>query len=103
MAADVGLIPASKAPPLPQTRPGLRCEGPLASRPAESPLEMGTGLDGVSPLSARDAPVGAEAIANRATLTRAMEAEGFAGYRAEWWHFRHSSTKEAAPQDFPVR
>lgn len=44
VAVDVGLIPAGKAPSLPQTRPGLRCDGPLANRPAESPLDMGTKL-----------------------------------------------------------
>lgn len=103
VAVDVGLIPAGKAPPLPQTRPGLRCDGPFANRPAESPLDMGTSFDCFSPLSALDAPVGPDATANRATLTRAMEAEGFAGYRAEWWHFRHEDTPAAAAQDFPVR
>ena len=100
---DLGLIPAGSAPPPPQARPGLRCDGPLASRPAESPLDMGTSFDCFSPLSALGADVGAEARANRATLTRAMEAEGFAGYQAEWWHFRHIATPAAPPQDFPVR
>ena len=27
--------------------------------------------------------------ANRARLTRAMEAEGFANYEREWWHFSY--------------
>ena len=52
------------------------------------PVEMVGGYDEFSPRSFPDYPGGTSlARWHRALLRRAMEAEGFAVYDAEWWHF----------------
>ena len=49
---------------------------------------MGGGCDEFSPRSFAFYPGGtSEARCYRALLRRAMEAEGFSVYDAEWWHF----------------
>jgi D-alanyl-D-alanine dipeptidase len=50
-------------------------------------LDMGTAYDVFSE-AAHTASATGTVAANRATLVRAMEAEGFANFDKEWWHFR---------------
>jgi len=47
---------------------------------------MGTPFDTFSE-SAHTANAAGRVLANRRTLVRAMEAEGFRNYEKEWWHF----------------
>ena len=82
--------------------PGGPCDGPVPRR-GDTSVDMGTAFDCFSPLSGVDADVGAQARGNRARLTAAMQAQGFAGYGAEWWHFRQTDDPARARMDFPVR
>jgi len=100
---DVGLRRAGAPVVRPDWADATPCTAPFAERFAETGLDLGTAFDCFSPLSAVDAPVSAEARANRRRLAAAMEAEGFRGYSAEWWHFRNHDDPATAPRDFPVR
>ena len=56
--------------------------------PDGSPVEMPTGFDDFSPLADRDySDVPEPAREHALILERAMEAAGFSGYFAEWWHY----------------
>lgn len=102
VTVDVGLR-RQDDPPLRPDAITAACDAPFAERAAESTLDMGTGFDCFSPRSAVGADIGAEATANRARLTAAMQAEGFTGYHAEWWHFRNAADPARIPQDFVLR
>lgn len=56
-------------------------------------LEMPTAHDDFSDRARADAPASAAAAAHRATLRKAMEAEGFAIARSEWWHFNAAGSR----------
>ncbi len=61
------------------------------------PVEMVGGYDEFSPRSFPDYPGGTSRQRwLREILRRAMEAEGFAVYEAEWWHFDHEDWREYA-------
>lgn len=97
---DLGLV----RPGDPVLRPDTAdapCDAPFPDRPAETGLDLGTAFDCFSPLSAVAAEVPQEARRNRRLLARAMEAQGFLPYAAEWWHFR-LPLPDAEPRDFPV-
>lgn len=100
-AVDLGLIRLSD----PQMRPTqdfrTRCDAPFDARPPETGVDMGTAFDCFSPQSGDGADISVEAQANRRRLARAMAAEGFQGYSAEWWHFR-LPLEGAEAADFPV-
>lgn len=100
---DVGLVRAGEAA-VPTPVDAGACDGPLAIRPRESSLDLGTSFDCFSEKSAlRHSGVTAEARRNRETLAAAMAAEGFRGYGKEWWHF--TLAKEPFPKtpfDFPI-
>lgn len=102
VAVDVGLRRADD-PVLRPYRMTAPCDAPFDQRPRESSLDMGTAFDCFSALSATDARVSPASAVHRARLTAAMQAEGFAGYRAEWWHFRNTADPAATPQDFVIR
>lgn len=102
LTVDVGLDLAGAPVRRPDGAAGSRCDAPFAERPRESTLDLGTAFDCFSPLSGAGAGVPEEARANRARLAAAMEAAGFAGYAAEWWHFRLEAVTAGPPQDFPV-
>jgi D-alanyl-D-alanine dipeptidase len=77
----------------------------LARRSDGKELDMGTPFDFFSPRSwPSDNSIGAEAQANRALLTQAMQKRGFRPYDKEWWHFtlRHEPYPETY-FNFPVR
>jgi len=82
--------------------PGGPCDGPVPRR-GDTSVDLGTSFDCFSPQSSVGAAVGATARANRARLTGAMTAQGFAGYAAEWWHFRQTADPAKDGMDFPVR
>ncbi len=68
-------------------------------------VDMGTGFDYFDPLAHTASPdITAPQRRNRQQLLDAMQAEGFANYAMEWWHFtfRPEPTPETA-YDFPVR
>ena len=53
-----------------------------------APVEMPSGFDEFSALADRDySDASAEAAANAEKLERLMDAAGFDGYYAEWWHY----------------
>ena len=64
------------------------------------PLDMGTPYDTFGPEAHTANATGAVA-ANRATLVDAMEAEGFANYDQEWWHFSFP-VENTVPFDVPI-
>ena len=54
-------------------------------------VEMPTDFDDFSALADRDySDVSAQAAENARLLEREMQAEGFTGYSAEWWHYTDS-------------
>ncbi|MCL7715493.1 M15 family metallopeptidase [Stenotrophomonas mori] len=68
-------------------------------------VDMGTGFDRFDPLAHTDNPdISAAQRDSRRQLLDAMEAEGFANYPMEWWHytFQPEPTPGTA-YDFPVR
>jgi zinc D-Ala-D-Ala dipeptidase len=94
---DVSLRRLGASPARPTLTSKARCDEPGLFQP-----DMGTSFDCFSPLSATDAPVSAIARANRARLLAAMQAAGFAPYRAEWWHFRNPHDPARRAQDFDI-
>lgn len=68
-------------------------------------LDMGTGFDHFDLKAHTDSPdITAQQRDNRQRLLKAMQAEGFANYPMEWWHFtfKPEPTPDTA-YDFPVR
>ncbi|HSU17408.1 M15 family metallopeptidase [Longimicrobium sp.] len=63
-------------------------------------LAMGTPFDTFSE-AAHTANATGEVMENRLRLKRAMEAEGFANYDQEWWHYRMAGGPP--PLDVPLR
>lgn len=62
-----------------------------------APVEMVSTYDETSPRAYPDYPGGTSRQRwHRALLRRAMEAEGFAVYDAEWWHFDYKDWKQYA-------
>lgn len=68
-------------------------------------LDMGTGFDFFDPLAHTDSPRATPAQRrHRRQLREAMQAQGFANYPMEWWHF--TFRPEPGPDtayDFPIR
>jgi len=62
-------------------------------------LDMGTAYDVFSE-AAHTANATGRVLENRMRLVRAMEAEGFANFEKEWWHFRRAG--DYAPLDIPL-
>jgi D-alanyl-D-alanine dipeptidase len=77
----------------------LRCD------PRCAPLDMGTPFDFFDPRANTDSPqVTAAQRANRDLLRDAMQAEGFANYPMEWWHYTLPLDPPATQAyDFPIR
>lgn len=76
---------------------------------AGAELDMGTGFDAVTGLSAHGAlEVSATAQRNRALLLGIMVAAGFEPYLQEWWHYqlpdarRHPPLRASAVPDGPM-
>jgi len=102
VTVDAGLRKLGEPVLRPHTATGP-CDAAFAQRAPESSVDMGTGFDCFSALSAVTADVGPTAGSNRGLLAAAMRAEGFRGYAAEWWHFRQTGDPAGMAQDFPVR
>ena len=62
-------------------------------------LDMGTPFDTFSE-AAHTANASGAVLENRNRLRRAMEAEGFANYEKEWWHYRLAAND--TPLDVPL-
>ena len=67
---------------------GLAVDLTLADRATGRELEMGTPFDTFS-AAAHTANASGAVAANRRRLQTVMEAEGFANYDPEWWHFSY--------------
>ncbi len=66
-------------------------------------LPMPSAYDEFSERAHRDYAGGTdEERANRATLEAAMQAEGFAGLRTEWWHFDAPGARDYPVLDLPL-
>jgi len=102
VTVDAGLRRTGDPVDRPEVMPAP-CDAPFDRRARESTLDLGTGFDCFSPLSGLGADVGPAATANRARLAAAMQAEGFIGYAAEWWHFRNAADPTRTRQDFVIR
>jgi zinc D-Ala-D-Ala dipeptidase len=103
IAVDVGLVRAGETDIRPPYKGG-RCDGPLEQRLRESSLDLGTVFDCYSERSATASPdISAAARANRTTLRRALEAEGFHNYSREWWHYEFNDPAATRAYDFPVQ
>ncbi len=64
------------------------CENPADKRFRDDSIDMGTGFDCFSALSATLNPaVGKEQMKNRLILKDMMERHGFYNYEKEWWHY----------------
>ena len=74
---------------------GLAIDLTLLDRATGAPLVMGTPFDEFS-TAAHTANASGAARANRDTLRRLMEPEGFVNYDQEWWHYTFAA-------DNPVR
>jgi len=68
---------------------GLAVDLTLADQGTGAELDMGTPFDTFS-ASAHTANATGRVAANRQRLRAAMEAEGFANYDREWWHYSYS-------------
>ena len=68
---------------------GLAVDLTLADQATGAELDMGTAFDTFS-ASAHTANATGRVAANRQRLKAAMEAEGFANYDREWWHYSYS-------------
>lgn len=99
---DVGLRSLGPALAPPDFAAAGRCDGPFETRAAESDLDLGTGYDCFSTLSAYGARISPKAQQNRTILRQAMEKAGFTAYKKEWWHFRNSTDPATGAQNFPV-
>lgn len=72
-------------------------------RPDGSPVDFGSGFDLFDPRSWTESPlVGAAARANRMILKKLMEAQGFANYHREWWHYTLQGVRAAKAYDVPI-
>ena len=71
---------------------------------AAATLDFGTGFDCFDETSTTaHAGFGAAVAANRRRLVEAMQAQGFANYRGEWWHFTLKDEPFRQQRfDFPV-
>ena len=70
----------------------------LAEAATGRALEMGTGFDAITPLSAHGCTeVSAAAQRNRALLLGLMTAAGWDNYRMEWWHYQLFDARRFPP------
>jgi zinc D-Ala-D-Ala dipeptidase len=68
-----------------------------------APLDMGTGFDFFDSLAHTADPRTTPAQkANRERLLKAMAAEGFSNYPAEWWHYTLPSAMAPVLYDVPI-
>lgn len=80
---------------------GLAVDLTLVELPSGRELEMGTPFDTFS-AAAHTANASGLAATNRQKLKSAMEAEGFANYDQEWWHYTFNVTNPLR-FDRPIR
>ncbi|MFN3597092.1 MAG: M15 family metallopeptidase [Rubricoccaceae bacterium] len=100
--AAASVVPEALYPRMDEHAP--RCDAPRGERFDERDLDMGTGFDCFSDLSATESPlVSAEAQRNRRVLREAMRRHGFVNYSREWWHFSLRNEPFDTAFDFPVR
>lgn len=98
-------LPAAEQPAFDPDAPLQSCEAFQTQRYADNSLDMGTGYDCFSPLSATDyADIGLRSHSNRQLLKTLMEQQGFTNLAQEWWHY--TLKDEPYPNtwfDFPVQ
>ncbi|QAR32055.1 D-alanyl-D-alanine dipeptidase [Geovibrio thiophilus] len=75
------------------------CENTAASRFGDNSIDMGTGFDCFSPLSATEnESLTEKQLSNRFLLKDLMKKYGFVNYEKEWWHY--TLEKEPFPKTF---
>jgi D-alanyl-D-alanine dipeptidase len=97
-------LPAAAQPAFDPQAPLRSCEAFQSQRFADNSLDMGTGYDCFSPLSATDHPdIGLRSHSSRQLLKTLMAQQGFVNLPQEWWHY--TLTDEPYPTtwfDFPI-
>ncbi|MGE4497561.1 MAG: M15 family metallopeptidase [Deferribacterales bacterium] len=98
---DLTIIPY-EAPEQEEYIPHIRlrsCENSAENRFGDNSIDMGTGFDCFSPLSAvENSSITERQLSNRLLLEDLMKKYGFDGYEKEWWHF--TLRKEPFPKTF---
>jgi D-alanyl-D-alanine dipeptidase len=104
VAVDLTLVPKDAQPPAYDSNARYgSCAAPLAARAPDDSLDMGTGYDCFSAMSATHAAtIAAEQRANRRILLDAMRKHGFANYKREWWHFSYPAADTRTAYDFSI-
>lgn len=83
-------LPANPQPGFVPGQPLVACTAPAAQRFPDNSIDMGTGFDCFDSLAhTLDPRITGTPRANRLLLKQLMEAEGFANYLNEWWHYRY--------------
>lgn len=81
-------LPAAAQPDFDPDAPLHSCEAFQTQRYADNSLDMGTGYDCFSPLSATDHPdIGLRSHSNRQLLKTLMQQHGYTNLPGEWWHY----------------
>jgi D-alanyl-D-alanine dipeptidase len=80
---------------------GLAVDLTLVELGSGAEFDMGTPFDTFDE-AAHTANAKGQVLRNRQVLVSAMEAEGFANYDQEWWHFSYP-VEGALPFDMPIR
>jgi D-alanyl-D-alanine dipeptidase len=79
------------------------CTAPVATRPPEGSVDMGTGYDCTDAKGhTAAASINPDQRAWRKRLVAAMAKQGFVNYSKEWWHFSLPGAGGAA-YDFPIQ
>ena len=82
-------LPAATQPDFDQQQQD-NCTAPAAQRFADNSMDMGTGYDCFDIRSHTLHPDLPQTVqANRRLLKDAMEHQGFANYKKEWWHYTY--------------
>ena len=81
---------------------GVAIDLTLADLATGEPLPMGTAFDTFDESAWFDRATGG-AMTNRRRLRSAMQAQGFAPYGKEWWHFTFITADPTPPMDEPYR
>ena len=97
-------LPPRAQPEFVPGQPLVSCTAPVSKRFPDNTIDMGTGFDCFeSQAHTLDPRITGTPRSNRLLLKQLMEAEGFANYANEWWHYRYLAEPYTDRYfDFPV-
>jgi len=99
-AVDLTLVHAAAAS---QEGTGEKKDCTAAGRESDGSLDMGTAFDCFDPKANAESPsIAPEQRKNRKDLKTILEAAGFKGYAAEWWHFSYPAANGRQRYDFSI-